>query len=64
MRKRTKISILAVGLTLITGQAIASDLVKANCAECHQSDGNTIWGTIVAGSQNDAAVEVTTGTKT
>lgn len=62
MRKRTKISILAVGLTLITGQAIAKDLVKANCSECHQSDGSTIWGTIVPGSQTDTTVEVTTGT--
>jgi len=47
----------------MAGSAAAGDLVASNCASCHQSDGDTIWGTIVPGSQTDSAVEVTTESK-
>lgn len=58
---KRKISLLAVGLALIAAPAMAGNLVAANCAGCHQSDGDTLWGTIVPGTQTDTTVELTTG---
>lgn len=63
MIKKATISALTVGLTLTAGAAMAGNLVSENCTNCHQSDGDTIIGTIVPGTQTDTTVEVTTGNK-
>jgi hypothetical protein len=61
MFRKQKMALLTTGLLLLSGQAIAKDLVAPNCTGCHQSEGSEIWGTIVPGSQTDTTVEVTTG---
>ena len=63
MFMKRKITALALGITLLAGPALASDLVAKNCTGCHESDGGTIWGTIVAGSQTDDSLAVSTGSK-
>ncbi len=64
MKKRFKrgVILLAAGITLAAMPAMAAkNLVARNCNGCHQSDGKTIWGTIVPGSQTDTSLKVTTG---
>lgn len=61
MLRKTKLSLLALGFALVATPALAGSLVAPNCTGCHQSDGETIWGTIVPGSQTDGSVEISTG---
>lgn len=64
MRKRIQrgVILLAAGIIVTATPAMAAkNLVAENCTGCHQSDGSTIWGTIVPDSQTDSTVEVTTG---
>ncbi len=63
MKRMKKIALLAAGAMLLAAQSQASGLVKANCAGCHKSDGRTIWGTIVPGSQTGSSLAVSTGSK-
>jgi hypothetical protein len=61
MLHRQKILSLTLGLVFLATPALAGSLVAPNCTGCHQSDGKTLWGTIVPGSQTDTTVELTTG---
>ena len=61
MVKKCKISVFALGLTLMVAPSMAKNLVASNCTSCHEADANTIIGTIVPGTQTDTTVEVTTG---
>lgn len=64
MRKRIQQNalLLTAGIFLAAAPATAAkNLVAGNCAGCHQSDGETIWGTVVPGSQTDHSLKVTTG---
>ncbi len=54
--------LVAAAILVMAPPAMAAkNLVAKNCIGCHQSDGSTIWGTIVPGSQTDSTVEVSTG---
>lgn len=54
--------LLAAGIALAATPAMAAtELVAKNCTGCHQSEGKTIWGTIVPGTQSDTSLEVSTG---
>ncbi|MFO7605095.1 MAG: rhodanese-like domain-containing protein [Desulfurivibrionaceae bacterium] len=61
MLRKRKIALLAMGFALLAGPAMAGDLMAPICAGCHQAPDNTIWGTIVPGTQTDSTLEVTTG---
>ncbi len=63
MFKKREISLLVAGITLLAGPAMAGGQIASNCTACHEVEGNTIWGTIVPGTQTDTSVEVTTGNK-
>ena len=61
-RFQKKALLLAAAILLTAPPAMAAkNLVAKNCTSCHQSDGSTIWGTIVPGSQTDNTVKVSTG---
>jgi hypothetical protein len=61
MFKKSKIALLAAGVTFLAGSALAGDLVAPNCTACHQAEDGMIRGTIVPGTQTDSTLEVSTG---
>jgi len=55
--------LLATGIALVATPAFAAkSQVGKNCVACHQAEKDTIWGTIVPGTQTDDTVEISTGT--
>jgi len=44
-----------------TSKSLNKETITPICAECHQKDSNTIWGTIVPGSQTDSSIKVQAG---
>jgi len=65
MKKGKKLffSLLMAGaaMTLMTGHALAKERISPICASCHKADDNTIWGTLVPGSQTDSSFKVQAG---
>ncbi len=63
---RPKIKILTtffVGatITLLACQVMAKETMTPICAECHTGDSETLWGTLVPGSQSDTSAKVLAG---
>ena len=54
-------AVLAAASVVLAAPAMAASHIAPNCKGCHQADGETIWGTIVPGSQTDSSLEVSTG---
>lgn len=65
-RERKWLNILLIGaaIFLLTGQAMAKETMTPICAGCHKGDSQTIWGTLVPGSQTDTSVRVQAGKTT
>jgi hypothetical protein len=59
MFRKRRIALLAAGLALMAGPAMAGNLVASNCTGCHTSENGEIWGMIKPGSQTDSGFAVT-----
>lgn len=62
LRKKALVALLTgAAVTLLASQSLARETMAPICAECHQNDSQTIWGTLVPGSQTDMSVKVQAG---
>jgi hypothetical protein len=48
-------------ITLLACQVMAKETITPICAECHTGDSETLWGTLVPGSQSDTSAKVLVG---
>ena len=59
--KWMNILLTGAAIFLLTGQVMAKETMTPICAGCHNGDSQTIWGTLVPGSQTDTSVRVQAG---
>lgn len=60
-KKWLNILLIGAAVFLLTGQVMAKETMTPICAECHKGDSQTIWGTLVPGSQTNTSVRVQAG---